>query len=451
MPEFKADIKVQAIADSSLNTIDQKIESWKKGVQSAVSFTASGLDDIEKRIRDLQNTKINLGFTGSGVGGGTGGGNGGGGARGRNSIPRVLTQAKDAAKKIARYNAQAARLEDGAEKNLARRYQRIEESNLRHIQAMSKYKAGNKKGQYDTAINDILGAGQQKADLAVARKQDLAVRKANREAIAGRKKDFNQMLGVQKEYDKLYAQHGVTDASTEAYKAQEDQLKNLYNTRKGMMSQLGTFSQAEQHAYQRTVANGKALQQQVKFQRDLKDAMEIDRKNVALTDFQRQSAGLDFDIWKNQNGRARKAYADQIKDVENKIKNAKTVGERESANEEFQLLQKQIIKDNKGGMTFGQRLKSSMADLASYISPMMVVGYAKQAVQAMYQNVEQIDVGMTELRKVTNNSEQEYKQFRQNAKKTAINVGTTQKELINSSADWARLNTTGLPYGDVWV
>lgn len=90
------------------------------------------------------------------------------------------------------------------------------------------------------------------------------------------------------------------------------------------------------------------------------------------------------------------------------------------------------------GKTFGQRFKDAFGDVASRLAPFMI-NLGQQAGKAMIQNVEQIDSAMTELRKVTNNSEAEYKQFRRNAAQTAVEVGTTQKELINSSADWARL------------
>lgn len=54
--------------------------------------------------------------------------------------------------------------------------------------------------------------------------------------------------------------------------------------------------------------------------------------------------------------------------------------------------------------------------------------------------VKEIDIALTELRKVTNQTEQEYKQFLNTMSQTAGVVGSTVKDLTSSAADWARLN-----------
>lgn len=57
----------------------------------------------------------------------------------------------------------------------------------------------------------------------------------------------------------------------------------------------------------------------------------------------------------------------------------------------------------------------------------------------MISTVRGIDSAMTELYKVTDNSKQQYSDFSQQVKSIAQEIGTTQTEMINSTADFARL------------
>lgn len=447
MPDFQANIQVEAIEGASLKAIDTKINQWKSGIKSTINFTASGLDDIEKRINALKNTKIKIGVDGGGRGGGGGGsrgGSGGAGGSGRNQISSAL------ASDIKRYNnLQKASVKAGA------REKAIIDRELKSLDTRINGRLGVAGSSTRVAAQQQLQQGrfdysrasaqfqdrqsqiaQRKADQAAARAQ----RQAERQAAAERRQDFRNVISSQKEYDRLAAQHSVTDSNSKAYQVEEERLKQLYDTRKQAMSQMGRFSAAEQKQYRDAVNSGKALQQQVQYQKQYREALEADRRGTALDDHTKKMMGYDFEAWLNQNGRARKKYGDRIDKVSGMMKGMGTVGESEDTQKLFDELRAEVSAKGAGGMTFGQKLKASIGDLSNYVSPMMIANYAKQIGQAMYQNVEQIDAGMTELRKVTNNSEAEYKQFGQNAKRTAVAVGTTQRELINSSADWARLN-----------
>lgn len=455
MPDFQANIQVEATEGASLRAIDTKINQWKSGIKSAVNFTASGLDDIESRLKALKNTKVKISVDGGGRGGGGGGSRGGsGGSRGgsgggRKSDPNKLNSVTLSGD-IKRYNslhkslAKAGERErdliEGEMDSINKRIQsRLKGANAQ-TRRIAKAQMAQGTFEYDRATAQIAdrqaATNQRKAEQAATRAQ----RQAERQAATERRQDFRNVISSQKEYDRLAAQHSVTDSNSKAYQVEEEQLKQLYDTRKQAMSQMGKFSAAEQKQYRDAVNSGKALQQQVQYQKQYREALEADRRGTALDDHTKKMMGYDFEAWLNQNGRARKKYGDRIDKVSGLMKGMGTVGESEDTQKLFDELRAEVSAKGAGGMTFGQKLKASIGDLSNYVSPMMIANYAKQIGQAMYQNVEQIDAGMTELRKITNNSEAEYKQFGQNAKRTAVAVGTTQRELINSSADWARLN-----------
>jgi DNA repair exonuclease SbcCD ATPase subunit len=53
--------------------------------------------------------------------------------------------------------------------------------------------------------------------------------------------------------------------------------------------------------------------------------------------------------------------------------------------------------------------------------------------------VKEIDLALTELKKVTDETDATYKKFLKTASKTAAKVGSTVKDVVSSTADWARL------------
>lgn len=90
--------------------------------------------------------------------------------------------------------------------------------------------------------------------------------------------------------------------------------------------------------------------------------------------------------------------------------------------------------------TFFEATARKMKELTSYFSGMAVFNFAKQEFKRGIQYIREIDLALTELKKVTNETEQTYDKFLDTAAKTADKVGSTIKEIVNSTADWARLN-----------
>lgn len=64
---------------------------------------------------------------------------------------------------------------------------------------------------------------------------------------------------------------------------------------------------------------------------------------------------------------------------------------------------------------------------------------AISSIKKMVQAVREIDTAMVELRKVTSESDSEINSFFERAKTNAVALGTTIKDLVNATADFARL------------
>lgn len=95
--------------------------------------------------------------------------------------------------------------------------------------------------------------------------------------------------------------------------------------------------------------------------------------------------------------------------------------------------------------SFGDRIKSKFKEYSAYLSVAEVFMYISQAMKDMFEQVKLIDSAMTELKKVTDESDASYNQFLSNASSRAKEIGTTIDGLVSSTADFARL---GYEFGE---
>lgn len=84
---------------------------------------------------------------------------------------------------------------------------------------------------------------------------------------------------------------------------------------------------------------------------------------------------------------------------------------------------------------FKSKLKSITQYMMSITSITDIIRYLRQGVTY----IREIDSALTELRKVTSETDEAYKKFLNTASKTANKVGSTIKEVVSSTADFARL------------
>lgn len=89
--------------------------------------------------------------------------------------------------------------------------------------------------------------------------------------------------------------------------------------------------------------------------------------------------------------------------------------------------------------TFFEASKRKMKEISSYISGMGVINLVKSQLKQGISYIKEIDDALTELKKVTNETTETYDKFLKTAAKTADKFGSTIKEIVSSTADWARL------------
>lgn len=81
------------------------------------------------------------------------------------------------------------------------------------------------------------------------------------------------------------------------------------------------------------------------------------------------------------------------------------------------------------------KMKSAIGNITGYDLIYRIINVTKQGIQY----VREIDSALTELKKVTDETEESYRNFLQTASKTAAAVGSTVKDITTMTADWSRL------------
>lgn len=86
-----------------------------------------------------------------------------------------------------------------------------------------------------------------------------------------------------------------------------------------------------------------------------------------------------------------------------------------------------------------EKLKRKMSEILTYFGGSSLIYEGIAQVRQGIQYVRDIDLALTELKKVTDETEESYDRFLETASKTANKVGSTITNIVSSTADWARL------------
>jgi len=141
----------------------------------------------------------------------------------------------------------------------------------------------------------------------------------------------------------------------------------------------------------------------------------------------------------NENTKAAKKYSGEIATVGKAFDNANDAGSMKTAVNGWTKLESKIKAAGDTGRTSIGELMNNVQKFASWFLIGGVISSLTQGVQQMFQNVKDIDAAMTDLRKVTDETSSTYDQFLNNAASKAKEIGVTIKDIISSTADFARL------------
>ena len=159
--------------------------------------------------------------------------------------------------------------------------------------------------------------------------------------------------------------------------------------------------------------------------------------NVSKSDMENSLFNVDKYI--NDNPQALKQYASQLNNLKARIKEVSNTTGLKALNKEFNTLKKEIQSSGQSGRTLSAELGNDMKKFFTWTVSSTMVMQSVNSLLKMVANVKDLDTAMTSLYKVTNETDQKYASFLQSAIANAKELGSSISDLINATADFARL------------
>ena len=110
-----------------------------------------------------------------------------------------------------------------------------------------------------------------------------------------------------------------------------------------------------------------------------------------------------------------------------------------NAHNRFLELTNQIRAAGGEAETLGQKIKRIFGEKLGYGIIASAAMMARRSIREMYNNVVQIDTAMTELKKVTNETDESYRRFLDGSAERAQRLGAKISDVVTATADFARL------------
>ena len=163
-----------------------------------------------------------------------------------------------------------------------------------------------------------------------------------------------------------------------------------------------------------------------------------DNNDVALT-AAKNALSWEIDYYLKNNTAAAKQFGDTIRSIRAAIDTCDDSTALKNLKAQFQNVKAEANTTLNSTQSFGDRIKKQWQQYSSYLSVASMFQYAEQALRSMFEQVKLIDSAMTELKKVTNETDAVYSKFLSNAATRSREIGTTIDGLVSSTADFARL------------
>lgn len=159
-----------------------------------------------------------------------------------------------------------------------------------------------------------------------------------------------------------------------------------------------------------------------------------------------QIAGLDNRIstWMNNNTRASKQYGEAIRNLRNRLSELNssgnaTKGQLKQIENAFNNIKIQANQAGLAGKSFISSFKGAFKSISRYVGVSTLIFSSINAIKNGVNSIIELDTALVDLRKTTDGTEAQLKEFYYTANDVAKKLGTTTQEVIQSAADWSRL------------
>lgn len=108
-------------------------------------------------------------------------------------------------------------------------------------------------------------------------------------------------------------------------------------------------------------------------------------------------------------------------------------------NKQFQIMRQEIVAADKAGKNFFDLFKEKFKKFIGWLSLTYMFSLATRTIRSMISDVATLDKAMTNLKKVTDETESNYARFLKTASKQAQELHSTITDLVEQTATWAKL------------
>lgn len=235
----------------------------------------------------------------------------------------------------------------------------------------------------------------------------------------------NDISDVNSKFDKLSIQSKETKIAI-------DRLNDEFNNMK-LASARGDI-EALISASERYEQVLKDVNNQLKISaRNERDAAATQKLNDNIATFK-----SDVDAWLTKNSAAANKFEAELRNLQKQAESCDRATLNHLENE-FKRIDKAAEAAGLKTQTFGDKIKAQFTKYSAYFSVAELFMYVEQGLKDMFEQVKAIDTAMTELKKVTDESDASYNQFLNKAALRSKELGTTIDGLVESTADFARL------------
>lgn len=289
----------------------------------------------------------------------------------------------------------------------------------------------------------------------------------NIQATYGSKWDAGQLMAIEEQFVKIGGSIDVLKAKmVDTFNTKvanggmdaeitslEQKINALSNSSVGLRQKL-----AELRSIQASAGNNPSMEQLVSLQQRYNELIaqtnnQLEQEMIAQQELNakqkqqqaymkllndRSSLSNQMSIWLKNNSAAAKQFGSQIQTLQAELKSCdatRLIGIKR----EFKEITQQAAIAGKNVMTMGDQLKKKASTITSYFSGFAASTYIIQSLSSMYNKVLDINTAMTELKKVTDDTNATYSQFLDNAAEEAGSVSATISDYIKTASDYARL------------
>ena len=177
----------------------------------------------------------------------------------------------------------------------------------------------------------------------------------------------------------------------------------------------------------------------VKTQIDINARAEKDAFGKEGFELDKEKALIKLKSLFSDNTEAARIFGARVQELEKNLRDCGDAKGLKNINKQISNLSLEIKKANVQTQTFGEKLKNQFSKYKDYLSIASIFMWVEQGLEDMFRQVVAIDSAMTELKKVTDETDASYDKFLRSASTRAKEIGTTLDGLIQSTASFARL------------